>query len=125
MSHGDFVAKADAICTAYAKGTASITRPRTYAEIVAYVEKALPLYQAALQRLDALEPPSADEPAVRAWLAADHRVAKAVRELGLAARRRDFPGVTAAASRAQLEGSASRRAAAELGLHVCARLSDR
>ena len=34
------------------------------------------------------------------WLAADRRVAKATRELGVAAQRRDFPSVTAAASRA-------------------------
>ena len=97
-------------------------RPRTYREIVAYVRKTLPLYEAALRRLEALRPPSGDTDAVRRWLAADRQVAKAVRDLGDAAERRDFPSVTAAASRAQLAGSESRRAAAGLGMHVCAQL---
>lgn len=78
-----------------------------------------------MQKLNDLRPPTADEQAAQTWLAADHRVAKAVRDLGLAARRRDFPSVTAAASRAELAGNESRRAATGLGMHVCARLSDR
>ena len=59
---------------------------------------------------------------MHAWLAADHRVARAVRDVADAAERRDFPGVTTAAARAQLAGSASRRAAADLGMQVCAKL---
>ena len=97
-------------------------RPTSYGQIVKYVAKTLPLYEAALRKLEALKPPSSDEQAVRTWLAADRRVAKAVHDLGDAAQRRDFPGVTAAAARAQLAGSASREAAAALGMTVCARL---
>jgi hypothetical protein len=97
-------------------------RPRTYTEIVAYVQKTLPLYEAALRKLEALEPPPRDAGAVRRWLTADRHVAKAVRDLGDAAERRDFPSVTAAASRAQLAGSDGRRVAGGLGMHVCAQL---
>ena len=93
--------------------------PRSYDAIVKYVQRTLPLYEAAIAKLDQLKPPEHDAPAVRAWLAADRRVAHAVRELGLAARRRDFPGVSSAASREQLAGSQSRQAAANLGMHVC------
>lgn len=114
--------RADAVCTAYTKAVPPDVRPRTYAQIVAYVRRTLPLYEAALRKLEALEPPSADAKAVRAWLAADRRVAKAIRDLGAAAERRDFPSVTAAASRAQLAGSESRSAALSLGMRVCARL---
>jgi hypothetical protein len=95
-------------------------RPRSYTQIVDYVGKTLPLYEAALRKLEALQPPSDDEAAVKAWLAADRRVARATRDLGVAAQRRDFPSVTAAASRAELAGSESRQAAAALGMHVCA-----
>ncbi len=112
--------RADAICSAYTASTKPILRPRTYAQIDAYVRKTLPLYQAALQKLEALEPPSSDEAEVRAWLAADRRVAKAVHDLGDAAQRRDFPSVTAAAARAQLAGGESRSAAGSLGMRVCA-----
>ena len=122
LSHSDYVKRADAICAAYADATKPVVRPRSYTEIVAYVRKTLPLYEAALRRLKVLRPPSADAAAVHRWLAADRRVAKAIRSLGEAAERRDFPAVTAAASQAQLAGSESRRAATGLGLHVCARL---
>jgi hypothetical protein len=98
-------------------------QPRSYTQIVAFVERTLPYYEAALRKLEALDPPRSDSDAVKAWLAADRRVAQAVRDLGEAARRRDFPSVTAAARRQQAAGSASRKAAADLGLHVCARLA--
>jgi hypothetical protein len=97
-------------------------QPRSYDQIVKSVAKTLPLYEAALRQLEAIEPPSGDEQAVSAWLAADRDVAKAVHDLGDAAERRDFPGVTAAVARVQLAGSASRKAAAALGMTVCARL---
>ena len=106
---------------AYSTPTSAEVRPRAYRQIVAWVQKTLPLYEAALRKLEALEPPSKDSAAVRSWLAADRRVAKAVHDLGDAAERRDFPSVTAAASRAQLAGSESRRAAADLGMRVCGR----
>ena len=111
------------MCSAYSSQTKVILRPRSYIQIVQYVDKTLPLYEAALRRLEALKPPSSDAAAVRAWLDADRHVAKAVRDLGVGAQRRDFPSVTAAAARAQLAGSESRQAAANLGMHVCAQLA--
>jgi hypothetical protein len=122
LSHADYVKRADAICAAYADATKPVARPRSYTEIVEYVRKTLPLYEAALRRLKVLRPPSPDEATVHRWLAADRRVAKAIHSLGDAAERRDFPAVTTAASQAQLAGSQSRRAATALGMQVCARL---
>jgi len=117
------VRKADAICRAYAQHAPATSTPKTYRAIERYVKDTLPYYEAALRQLEALDPPRGDADAVAAWLAADRRVSKAVRDLGVAAARRDFPSVTAAAARAQLAGSQSRRAAAGLGLQVCARLA--
>jgi hypothetical protein len=111
------------VCSAYRSQTKAQLRPRTYSQIVAYVDATLPLYEAALRKLEALKPPSSDAPAVKAWLAADRRVAKATRDLAVGAQRRDFPTVTAASSRAGLAGSDSRQAAAALGMHVCATLA--
>lgn len=113
--------KADAVCSAYAGQAAGALQPRTYRQIVAYVRKTLPLYEAALRELAALDPPAGDAGAVRAWLAADRRVARAMRDLGDAAERRDFPSVTAAAARVRAAGRESRKAAAGLGMRVCAR----
>jgi len=111
------------VCSAYASQTKELPQPRSYTRIVQYVNRTLPVYEAALRKLEALKPPSSNASAVKAWLAADRRVGKAIRNLGEAARRRDFPSVTAAASEAQLAGSQSRQAAAALGMHVCAQLA--
>jgi hypothetical protein len=123
LSHSDFVKRADAVCSAYTSQTNGLAQPRSYTQIVQYVSKTLPLYEAAFRKLEALKPPSGDAAAVKAWLAADRRVARAIRNLGTAAQRRDFPSVTAAAAQAQLAGSQSRQAAAALGMHVCALLA--
>jgi hypothetical protein len=124
LSHGDFVKRADAVCSAYnARVKPRVITPRSYDTIEHYVNETLPLYMAALQKLTALEPPSSDAQAVRVWLAADRRVARAVRALGVAAQQRNFPAVSAAASRAQLAGSESRQAAEGLGMRVCGTLA--
>jgi hypothetical protein len=86
------------------------------------VQKTLPLYEAALRELKALKPPAGDADAVHAWLAADRSVAKATRELGDAAERRDYPSLNAAFGRVELAASRARRAAGGLGMQVCAKL---
>jgi hypothetical protein len=119
LSHADFVKRADAVCAAFHSSTERIARPRTYKDIVAYVRKTRPLYEAARLKLAALDPPAKDEPAVRTWLDADKRISAALGDLGEAALRHDFPAVTAAAGTVQAEGVTSRHAAQELGLQVC------
>jgi beta-phosphoglucomutase-like phosphatase (HAD superfamily) len=114
------VKRADAICSAYRGSTQRLAHPRSYAEVLAYVKKTLPVYQAALQKLEQLKPPKQDEAAVRAWLAADRRIVKAEQKLADAALRRDFPDVVAASDDVQQTGVDARDAAAELGLKVCA-----
>jgi hypothetical protein len=101
-----------------------IARPRTYKDIVAYVGKTRPLYEAARIKLTGLKPPEKDEPAVRTWLAADKRISVALGDLGQAALRHDFPGVTAAAAAVQADGVTSRHAAEALGLPGSARRPD-
>lgn len=120
LSHGDLVQRANAVCSAYRASAEKVARPRTYDEIVAYVGKTLPLYEAARRKLAALKPPAKDAPAFRSWLAADSRISAALADLGRAAMRRDFPAVTAAAGRVQAEGVASRHAAQTLGATTCA-----
>lgn len=123
LSHDEFVKRADAICSAYnAQVRPKAFTPRSYLAIEKFVGRTLPLYEAALQRLSALGPPSSDEQTVATWLAADRRVAHAVRDLGVAARQRNLPSVNAAASRAQLAASESRQDALGLGMHVCGNL---
>lgn len=123
MSHGAYVKHADAICSAYRAQTPPLARPRTYDAIVRWGSKTLPLYAGALRKLGSLKPPKSDAAQVKTWLSADRKVQLAVRDLVAAAQKRDFAAVSAAASRAQLAGSDSRRAAQALGLQVCGTLA--
>jgi hypothetical protein len=117
------VKRADAICSAYHAQTKPVVTPRSYDAIVAWGRQTLPVYAAALKKLGQLQPPAADEDAVRAWLASDRKVEDAVRDLVAGAQKRDFPAVSEAASRAQIAGSASRSAALSLGMQVCGTLT--
>jgi hypothetical protein len=119
MSHATYVKHADAICSAYLTQAPPLARPRSYDAIVSWGAKTLPLYAGALRKLAALQPPRADAAQAQAWLEADRKVQRAVRDLVAAAQKRDFAGVSAAASRAQLAGSDSRRAAQALGIQIC------
>jgi hypothetical protein len=120
LSHDDYVSRADAVCAAYQKKVALLTHARTYDEVIAYADKTLPLYMAALDKLRVLRPPSSDEPAVRRWLAADDRVATAIGRLRDAAMRHDPAATNDASAEMQAAGLAGTRAAAALGLQPCA-----
>ena len=113
--------RADAVCSAYAAGAQPLPKPTRYAQLTAYVDRNLPLYEAALRRLEALKPPSEDAAGVRQWLAQDRRVAAALHALGVAALRHDYPGVTTAIQALQSAGLASSRAADAVGFRVCGR----
>jgi hypothetical protein len=116
------VKQADAVCSAYnARVPRTSAPPRSYAAVEAYVARTLPLYDAALHKLAVLQPPRQDAAAAATWLAADRRESRALRNLGLAARRRDFPGVTTAAAQAKAAAREAGRAARTLGLQVCGR----
>jgi hypothetical protein len=121
LSHDEFVKRADAICSAYRGSTQRLAHPRSYAQVLAYVKKTLPVYEAALRKLEQLKPPESDAAIVRKWLAADRRIVKAEQELARAAQRHDFDAVTAAANAVQQAGVDARQAAADLGMQVCAR----
>jgi hypothetical protein len=121
LSHDGFVKRADAVCSAYAAGAQPLPKPTRYAQVVAYVDRNLPLYEAALRRLIALKPPAQDRAEVQQWLSADRRVAAALKALGVAALRHNYPAVTAAIEALQSAGLASSRAADTVGFRVCGR----
>jgi hypothetical protein len=120
LSHDGFVARADAVCSAYQAKVVLLSHPASYDDVVAYVDRTLPLYVAALDRLEGLKPAASDEPAVRTWLRADRKVAAAIRKLRDAAMRHDPAATSDASAAMQAAGLAGTRAAAALGLKSCA-----
>ncbi|MBV8256249.1 MAG: hypothetical protein JOZ56_09185 [Actinobacteria bacterium] len=119
LSHGDYVRRADAVCRAYDAKVQLLTRPKGYDGIVSYVDRTLPLYVAALDKLKALSPAAGDDAAVKAWLRADARVVTEVRRLRDAAMKKDPAATNDASTAVQAASLASRRAASALGLQVC------
>jgi len=97
-----------------------VPRPRSYAQVAAFANRTLPLYTAALRKLEALKPSHGDAASFGVWLAADRRAATALRDLGLAGLRHDFPGTSDAVNRLQEAALASRGAAEDLGVTACA-----
>ena len=121
LSHGALVDRAGAICSAYiAQSGEPVPRPRSYAQVVAFANRTLPLYTAALRKLESLRPSHGDEAGFDTWLAADRQTATALRDLALAGMRHDFPGTSAAVDRLQEAALASRGAAENLGVTACA-----
>ena len=120
LSHAAYVQRADAICAAYDARVKLLTRPRSFAAVIAYVDRTLPLHVAAVARLRALEPPRADAAGVRAWLAATRRVGEALRTLRAAATRHDLAATNDASDALQAASLSARRAAGDLGLETCA-----
>jgi hypothetical protein len=120
LSHDDYVARADAVCSAYQKKVGLLTHAHSYDDVIAYADRTLPLYMAALDKLRALRPPSSDEAAVRTWLAADGKVADEIGRLRDAAMRHDPAATNDASAAMQAAGLDGTRAAAALGLQTCA-----
>jgi hypothetical protein len=121
LSHGALVSRAGAICSAYlAQAGRPVPRPRSYAQVVTFANRTLPLYTGALRKLEGLRPSPRDEASFNTWLAADRHAATALRDLGLAGMRHDFPGTSAAVNRLQEAALASRGAAENLGVTACA-----
>jgi hypothetical protein len=120
LSHDAYVTRADAVCSAYQAKVVLLTNPASYDDVVAYADRTLPLYAAALDRLKALKPPASDESAVRTWLRADRKVAAAIRQLRDAAMRHDPAATNDASAAMQAAGLDGTRAAAALGLKSCA-----
>jgi outer membrane murein-binding lipoprotein Lpp len=121
LSHADFVAKANAICSDYNAQVRRLRRPQSVSEIETYALRVLALYRAALERLEALRPPKADEATAIAWLARDRKVEADVERLAAAARTRRIPAVQAARDRAAADNERSDRLANSLGLRECTR----
>jgi len=120
LSHDAYLRRADAVCSAYAAKVTLLTHPRNFDAVVAYVDRTLPLYVAAVDHVQALKPPQDDEAAVRIWLAADTKVQAELRNLRAAAMRHDLAATNDAANALQAASLSARQAAQELGLQTCA-----
>ncbi len=121
LSHARFAEKANAICSDYHSRAAHIPLDHTVTGYQRYAEQTLPVYREALQQLEQLRPPSADEPLVGVWLARDRAIAADIDRIGAAAAARNLQKMNAAVEKARSDGRRSADLALQLGLAECAR----
>jgi hypothetical protein len=121
LSHGLFVAKANAICADYHAKVAKLPLPQTVSAYEEYARRTLPLYRSALAQLEALRPPRSDEQAVVPWLARARGIEGDIVRIADAAHARHLPRLKAAVLRARDDDAIVSRLARRLGLDACAR----
>jgi hypothetical protein len=121
LSHGSFVAKANAICADYHAHAAKLPRPHKTSAFATYARRLLPLYRDALARLEALRPPNADASAYAQLLARDRGIERDVEAIARAAHAGNASAYRAALARARTDDARSSELARTLGLDVCAR----
>ena len=120
LSRDADVTKADVICLDVVREQKALPAPASIAEIPAYVDRVLPIFDAALKQLRALRPPAEMEDGVSAWLKAAGDARKALENLRSAAKGGDALKVREAGAEAtKIDNRGSARARA-LGLTACA-----
>jgi hypothetical protein len=120
LSRDDYVAKADAICLATVKKRQALSVPTGLAGIPRYVDRALPLLDAAHSDLRALRPPPELEDEVEAWLAAIGDERDALDDLRRAAKDKDAAKVRSIGSQGAAIEQRARARARAIGLVACA-----
>jgi hypothetical protein len=119
LSHDAFVDRANSVCGGYKSEVDKLRRPTSLTEIERYARRTLAVYREALEQLEKLHPPKADEQIVDQWLAVDRKIATDVERLADAAKRRSIPDVEAATNAAASHDRRSNQLAAQLGLATC------
>jgi hypothetical protein len=120
LSRDDYVSKADAICLATVQKRQALSAPTTLAGIPRYVDRALPLLDAARSDLRALRPPAELEDKVAAWLAAIGEERDALADLRSAAKEKNGAKVRAIGSQGVAIEQRARARARAIGLVDCA-----
>jgi hypothetical protein len=120
LGRADFVAKADAICRDLVAEQKALEVPAGIAGIPAYIDRALPLLDGAVERVRALRPPADLEQGVADWLAAVGESRAALTGMRAAAERGDRAQVRTIGARGIVANRRSDALAGAIGLTACA-----
>jgi hypothetical protein len=122
LSRDTYVARADAICADVAAQREVLPAPTSIAEIPGYVDKALPIIDAALVKLRALRPPLEMQQSVTAWLDTTAQTLAVLADLRRAAQDGNPAGdkVRAFAAKAKTLNDRRGALARSIGLTSCA-----
>jgi hypothetical protein len=120
LTRAEYAKKADAICVKYNGKINALDRPKNEAELVGYVDKAVPLVKDASGELADLKPPQDEQHTADAWNKANADVAVALQHLREGAKAKDQAKMQAALKDGNTANSRANNLARTLGMTSCA-----
>jgi hypothetical protein len=121
LSRADYAKEADAICAEYNGKLNALPRPKNETELVAFVDKAVPLVSDASDRLSELSPPQDEQKIATAWNKANADIVQALERLRDAAKARDRPKMQASLADGNKANQHANDLARTLGMKDCAK----
>ena len=121
LTRAEYAKRADAICTKYNGKLNALAAPKSQTELVAFVDKAVPLVDSASSELSDLKPPKDEEQTAQAWNKANTDVLHALEELRTAAKAKDRPKMQTALKDGNTANQHANDLARTLGMKACAK----
>lgn len=119
LSKAEFIAKADAICATGRSEIKALPNPRTYAELPAYIRKALPIQRRDIAEIRKLKPPKRDQREVELMLERVDRTNEAFESLRAGVESGDAAEANRAYAEVMRTNDDATRRAERYGLRVC------
>ena len=119
LSKAEFIDKADAICTTGRAQIKRLPKPKTYAELPAYIRRGLPIQEHDIAEIRKLKAPGGDEREVDLLLDLVDRTNEAIERLGAAVERGDAAQANLAHAEYVRANEDATRRAERYGFRVC------
>ena len=120
LSRDEYVRQADAICAQILKEEKALPTPSSIDEIPAYVDKALPIADELIAKIEDLDPPATMEQGVKSWLDKTESSRSELTKLRSAAQGGDATKVREVATTGSRLDSERSSLARTIGLTTCA-----
>lgn len=119
LSKGEFLRRADAVCSKYEARLDALGQPTNVKQLRAFADKALPIAKEGREELGELRPPAELEDTYDAWLEQGDEAIEIVERLRDAAADNDQAEIQEIAQDAERADAEANRLAEEIGLERC------
>jgi len=121
LSHDEYAAKADAICRKFNRQFHAVGDVSDLPKLAAALDKLVPLFEKALDDLDALTPPESEQATADRWLDQSNSLKDDLKEIRDKAKVLDGDGVEVAQQSGARDVTQANKLAHKLGMRVCDR----
>jgi hypothetical protein len=119
LSKTEYAAKADAICRKFNRLSATVSNPRSLAELGKATEKLTPLLDRSVKDLRALNPPKNEQATADRWIAQVEAIRNDLAKVTEKAAKKDAKGVGAALAAGSKDQQRGNQLASRLGMTDC------